>query len=59
MSDRVMQQHLIWKMEDRQEIARQRAEAEDQAVTSDRTSGRGRGSGSGRPYGLACDFTQP
>ena len=40
--------HLIWKMEDRQEAARQRAEAE----ASDRTSSRGRGSGSGLPYGL-------
>ena len=40
--------HLIWKMEDRQEAARQRAEAE----ASDRTSSRGWGSGSGLPYGL-------
>ena len=41
-------QHLLWKMEDRQELARQRAEAE----ASDRTSDRGQGSGSGLPYGL-------
>ena len=40
--------HLIWKMEDRQEVARQRAEAE----ASDWTSSHGRGSGSGLPYGL-------
>ena len=40
--------HLIWKMEDRQEAARQRAEAE----ASDRASSRGRGSLSGLPYGL-------
>ena len=40
--------HLLWKMEDRQEMARQRAEVE----ASDRTSSRGRGSGSGLPYGL-------
>ena len=40
--------HLLWKMEDCQEMARQRAEAE----ASDRTSSRGRGSGSGLPYGL-------
>ena len=49
---RVNAAHLIWKMEDRQEIARQRAEAKDQAMASDRTSGREWGSGSGRPYGL-------
>ena len=40
--------HLIWKMEDRQEAARQRAEAE----ASDRASSHGRGSLSGLPYGL-------
>ena len=40
--------HLLWKMEDRQEAARQRAEAEP----SDRASSRKRGSGSGLPYGL-------
>ena len=40
--------HLLWKMEDRQEAARQRAEAE----ASDRTTSRKRGSGSGLPYGL-------
>ena len=40
--------HLLWKIEDCQEMARQRAEAE----ASDRTSGLGRGSGSGLPYGL-------
>ena len=40
--------HLIWKMEDRQEAARQRAEAE----ASDQASSRGRGSLSGLPYGL-------
>ena len=40
--------HLLWKMEDCQEMARQRAEAE----ASDRTSSLGRGSGSGLPYGL-------
>ena len=49
---RVNAAHLIWKMEDRQEIARQRAEAEDQGVASNRTSSRGWGSGSGLPYGL-------
>ena len=41
-------QHLLWKMEDRQEMARQRAEAE----VSDRSSSRGQGSGAGLPYGL-------
>ena len=41
-------QHLLWKMEDCQELAQQRAEAE----ASDRTSDRGQGSGSGLPYGL-------
>ena len=40
--------HLLWKMEDRQEAARQRAEAE----ASDRATSRKRGSGSGLPYGL-------
>ena len=49
---RVNTAHLLWKMEDRQEIARQRAEVKDQAVASDRTSGRERGSGSGLPYSL-------
>ena len=41
-------QHLLWKMEDRQEMARKRAEAE----VSDRSSSRGKISGSGLPYGL-------
>ena len=41
-------QHLLWKMEDRQEMARQRAKAE----VSDRSSSRGQGSDSGLPYGL-------
>ena len=41
-------QHLLWMMQDRQDMARQRAEAE----ASDQTSGRGQGSGSGLPYGL-------
>ena len=41
-------QHLLWKMEDRQEMARQRAEAK----VSDRSSSRGQGSGTGLPYGL-------
>ena len=41
-------QHLLWKMEDRQEMARQRAEAE----VSDRSSSRGQGSSAGLPYGL-------
>ena len=41
-------QHLLWKMEDRQEMAQQRAEAE----VSDRSSSRGQSSGSGLPYGL-------
>ena len=41
-------QHLLWTMQDRQDMARQWAEAE----ASDRTSGRGQGSGSGLPYGL-------
>ena len=40
--------HLLWKLEDRQEMAWQRAGAE----ASDRTSSQGRGSGSGLPYGL-------
>ena len=40
--------HLLWKMEDCQEMAWQRAEAE----ASDRSSSRGQGSGSGPPYGL-------
>ena len=40
--------HLLWRMEDRQEMARQRAEVE----ASDQTSSRGWGSGSGLPYGL-------
>ena len=40
--------HLLWKMEDRQEMAWQRAEVE----ASDRTSSRGWGSDSGLPYGL-------
>ena len=51
---RVNAAHLLWKMEDRQEIARQRAEVEDQAVASNRTSGRERGSSSGLPYSLAA-----
>ena len=41
-------QHLLWKMEDRQEMARQRAEAE----VSDRSSSLGQGSGTGLPYSL-------
>ena len=41
-------QHLLWKMEDCQEMARHRAEAE----VSDRSSSRGQGSGTGLPYGL-------
>ena len=41
-------QHLLWKMEDRQEMAWQRAEAK----VSDRSSSRGQGSGTGLPYGL-------
>ena len=41
-------QHLLWTMQDRQEMAQQKAEAE----ASDRTSGRGQGSSSGLPYGL-------
>ena len=41
-------QHLLWKMEDRQEMARQRAEAE----VSNRSSDRGQGSGVSLPYGL-------
>ena len=41
-------QHLLWKMEDHQEMARRRAEAE----VSDRSSSRGKISGSGLPYGL-------
>ena len=40
--------HLLWKMEDHQEMARQRAEAE----ASDRSSSQGRGSCSGLPYSL-------
>ena len=40
--------HLLWKMEDCQEMARQRAEAE----VSDRSSSQGQGSGTGLPYGL-------
>ena len=49
---RVNAAHLLWKMEDHQEIAQQRAEVEDQAVASDRTSSQEWGSGSGLPYGL-------
>ena len=45
---KVNAQHLLWKMEDRQEMARQRAEAE----VSDRSSSWGQGSGTGLPYGL-------
>ena len=41
-------QHLLWKMEDRQEMARQRAEAE----VFGWSSSRGQGSGTGLPYGL-------
>ena len=41
-------QHLLWKMEDRQEMARKWAEAE----VSDRSSSRGQISSSGLPYGL-------
>ena len=41
-------QHLLWKMEDRQEMARKRAKAE----VSDRSSSQGKISGSGLPYGL-------
>ena len=41
-------QHLLWKMEDRQEMAWQRAKAE----VSDRSSSRGQGSGPGLPCGL-------
>ena len=41
-------QHLLWKMEDHQEMARQRAEAE----VSDWSSSQGQGSGTGLPYGL-------
>ena len=41
-------QHLLWKMEDHQEMARQRAEAE----VSDRSSSRGQVSSTGLPYGL-------
>ena len=41
-------QHLLWKMEDHQEIARKRAEAR----VSDWSSSRGQISGSGLPYGL-------
>ena len=41
-------QHLLWKMEDRQEMARKRAEAR----VSNRSSSRGQISGSGLPYGL-------
>ena len=41
-------QHLLWKMEDHQEMARQRAKAE----VSDRSSSRAQGSGTGLPYGL-------
>ena len=41
-------QHLLWKMKDRQEMARKRAEA----GVSDRSSSRGQISGSGLPYGL-------
>ena len=41
-------QHLLWKMEDRQEMARKWAEA----GVSNRSSSRGQISGSGLPYGL-------
>ena len=41
-------QHLLWKMEGRQEMAWQRAEAK----VSDRSSSRGQGSGTALPYGL-------
>ena len=41
-------QHLLWKMEDHQEMARQRAEAK----VSDWSSSRGQGSSTGLPYGL-------
>ena len=40
--------HLLWKMEDRQEMARQRAEAK----VSHRSSSWGQGSGTGLPYSL-------
>ena len=40
--------HLLWKMEDHQEMAQQRAEAQ----ASDRSSSRGQGSSGGLPYGL-------
>ena len=44
--------HLIWKMEDRQETARKRAEAESQAAARDLTSCGGRGSGGSLLHGL-------
>ena len=49
---RVNVAHLIWKMEDQQETARKRAEAESQAAAHDRTSSGGQGSGGSLLHGL-------
>ena len=49
---RVNAAHLIFQMEDRQETARKRAEAENKAAAHDRTSGGRQGSSSSLPHGL-------